>query len=350
LASARRLSPAFGDASELMRLLSSARRRGLRVLMDFPRPEGWSLEDYFEVVRSWVSRTQADGARLGPPASGEEARWAKHTRLLADAFSPLVLIHRPGGSREGLVKALASLEVSARIIEDRSAGAALLGALGCPGAKGTSAVSLGDPSLGAPLRPGARILSDGLAPPISARCLLGKEGALARERAARRADLAFVTHLLLAEIPVIFYADGLDERDDGAAFPAVDWTVAERSSRHQLMRSVLTLRRKVPALRGSAERVRADGETLLITRGKGACMALVALHLGDEPRKLDLSLAALGWPKSVVGGAGSRETPLEFVERLTGRGLAAENGLLTLELEPRSVSVLTPARQDGCRG
>lgn len=345
-AAAERLSPAFGEAHTLMRLLSAARRRGLRVLLDLPRPEGWPLGRYFEVVRGWISRTQADGVRIGPPGAGEEASWAARTHRLAERFSPLVLLHRPGKRAASLRRALAPLPATSRILEDRTVGLALLGALGCVGQGGNPAEPLG-----APPSPSARVLSEVTAPFVAGRCLRPGEGVLAGERATRRAELALSTHLLLAGIPVIFYADGVEETESSAGLPALDWTTTERSGRHQQLRRLLSLRRGVAALRGGTQRVRVLGDTVIVTRGQGSCLALVVVHRGTAARKLPLPLADLGWPQAAPGAAGGAgATTVEFVERLSGRGVAAENGLLTLELEPQSVSVLVPAGQDGCRG
>lgn len=358
-AGAERVSLALGSPDEVMVLLSAARRRGLRVVFDLPRPAGWSLSRYFGVVRTWVSRTLVDGVRIGPPRAGEERAWARETRSLADAFDPLVVIHRPGAQVESLAAALARAPASARILEARRGSEALLAWLGCDALQGGAARAAAagatlpsfsrDLATGASPGPTARVLGDVRRPFLKARCGARRDGDVATERAARLARLALTTHLLLAEIPVLFYADGHAAPAPGDSLPLLQWPEAERSWGHRLMRRVLSIRRDVVALRRGAQQVRVLGDTLLITRSHGSCRVVVAVHRGEGPRRLVVPLKDLGWPVGARGADGSG-APVELVDRLRGRGMAAERGELTLDLEPLSVSVLTPVGQDACRG
>lgn len=387
-----RLAPAFGQRPDLMRLLARARRRGIRVLLDLPRGS-LSLERYFAVVRTWLSRTLADGFRIGPVPAGRERAWARRAAALTEDFLPLVLIHhvslgrgarapgagppakrrppqaerreakrRPATRRQALRAALAELPAAARILE-RDTGPAWMRWLGCaPGEPGAAARTEPAPAPLGRVRGGAdtvRRLSSHRHPVLARRCRAGEGGgdqggssaAAVQRRAVRLglAELALTGHLLTADIPVVYYADGWSEPPAAQRHPTLRWPAARRHRRARRIRKLLALRRAVPALRRGSQRVRSDGPTLVITRRQGRCRAVLVLHRGAAPRRLTLELANLGWPKPAGQGA---DAAVELVDRLSGRGHTAEGRQrrLTLDIEPRSAVVLVPTERGACSG
>ncbi len=462
-----RLAPAFGQRQDLMRLLSRARRRGIRVLLDLPRGS-MSMERYFAVVRTWLSRTLADGLRLGPVPAGRERAWARHAAVLCEDFLPLVLIHHASGGRgakapaaggarerpqirprqverrqverrqterrqterrqterrqterrqadrrqterrqtergqterrqterrqaerwqaeraalaerrQALRAALAELPAAARILE-RDTGPAWMRWLGCAGgeehavkdaeARAGARESTTSTAQAAPLgrasgrADSARRLSSHRHPVLARRCRavskVGGRGdsdsdsaaAAVQRRAVRLglAELALTGHLLTADIPVVYYADGWSEPPAVQRHPTLRWPAARRHRRARRIRRLLALRRAVPALRRGSQRVRSDGPTLVIARRRGRCRAILVLHRGAAPRRLTLELAKLGWPEPAGQGA---DAAVELVDRLSGRGYTAEGPQrrLTLDIEPRSAVVLVPTERGACSG
>jgi len=331
-----RLSPALGRPRDLMRLLSAARRRGLRVVLDLPRSSG-SVSEYFTVARTWLRRTFADGVRLGPFRKGEEAAWAEHTRDLAEAFLPLMLIHHGTGDRARLRKALRSAPTGARLFEDAGPGRGLLAWLGCPGAGvGTDAQGASVKVLTGTREPGTvRVLSSHSHPVLSRRCGGGGDG-------ARRVALALTLHLLLAEIPRVYYADEIEDPQGLNVHPDIDWTDIAGDPQRLRIRKLLGVRRGVSALRRGNQRVRQQGDVLLISRGHGRCQTLVLANRSGSAKRLDVELTTLGL--SPQGGE------RELVDRLEGRGYTVRNNRLKLELGAGAVKVLVPAGVGACRG
>ncbi len=328
-----RLSSAFGHRGDLMRFLATARHKGIRVLLDLPRGR-MSLERYFAVVRTWLERTFADGFRLGPVRPGEEADWAAAARALARDFLPLVLIHHGAGNLETLRRALSPLPRAARVLE-QDTGRRWLRWLGC--AKGPRPRPPLVDERG-PAAPVARILSSRHHAVLGRRCKAVQDG-------EDRVDLALTIHLLTADIPVVYYADGWAEPPGSDPLPVVRWRAAKRTRRHRWIRRLLALRRKVPVLWRGDQRVRVDGETVIVTRRHRRCRAILVIHGGARRKALDVSLTDLGWPAPTPGAA-----PVELVDRMRGRGVTAEGNRLRLTLEPRSVVVLVPTGHGACSG
>jgi hypothetical protein len=381
-----RLAPAFGRRQDLMRLLARARRRGIRVLLDLPRGR-MGLDRYFAVVRTWLSRTLADGFRLGPVPPGRERAWALRAQALAEDFLPLVLIHhtasrrpagrrgaagRPAGRRgaarhpapqAALRRALRELPRTARIVEVDT-GSRWRRWLGCGGQQAGVVPPLRSRSAAVQV---ARVLSTHRHPVLRRRLRCraagGRDPAHAERAAAavadERARLALTGHLLAADIPVVYYADGWSDPPVRRGLPSLRWPAARRFRRAQRIRRLLALRRAVPALRRGEQQVRLPpahgGETLVVTRRRGRCRAILLLHRGARTRRLTLDLTALGWPGTRDKGAGAQ---VELVDRLRGRGHTAETSIaagepkltLSIRLEPRSAVVLVPTERGACSG
>lgn len=335
----RVLSRAFGSPRALMRLLRAARRRGLRVVLDLPRT-GTDLQAYLALVRTWLTRTLADGARLGPFRAGEEQAWAAATRRLSDAFTPLLLIHHGSGDVRRLRAALAKGRAGAGLIESDSAGKALLSWV-----TGTTVAGASAPGgLDKPLPRGVvRVLSTHRAPVLARRFGRRSPSRPASPKAARAADRAALTltlHLLLAEIPKVYYADEIVGSPAVEAHPDMDWSETKPGPRQRLIRKILGLRRGVAALRRGRQRVVAKGDVLLLSRALGGCRVIVAANRSDKVQKLVLDTTQLGWPP--------QPGEVELVDRLKGRGYTLAKNRITVELKPVSARVLVPAGSGAC--
>lgn len=325
----RRLSGALGSPRALLRLLRAARRRGLRVVLDLPRT-GDDLGAYLAIVRTWLTRTFADGARLGPYRPGEEAAWAAASALLHRAFTPLLLVHHGTGDAGRLRAALAKVQAGTGLIESETAGRALLAWV-----RG-SAVTAAPGGLVKPRPRGVvRVLSSHRAPVLARRM-----GQAARVEA--RATLTLTLHLLLAEIPKVYYADEIPGPPRAQAHPDMDWSEVKGGPRQRLIRKILGLRRGVAALRRGDQRVVRLGDVVMVGRGLGSCRVIVVANRSDKPAKLVLDTTQLGWP--------SQTGAVELVDRLKGRGYTLVKNRLTVELEPVSARVLVPAGSGACSG
>jgi len=322
----RLLSRALGSSRSLMRLLRAARRRGLRVVLDLPRA-GADLGSYLVTLRTWLTRTLADGVRMGPFAPGEEAAWAKATGQLVRSFTPLLLIHHGTGDVGRLRSALAKVPAGAGLIESKAAGRALLAWVG-----GASGVAAPSGPLTKPLPRGVvRVLSSHRAPVLARRLGSGARG-----------SLALTLHLLLAEIPKVYYADEMDQPPRGQAHPDMDWSEVKGGPRGQLIRKILGLRRGVAALRRGDQTVVRRGDVLTVGRSLGRCRVIVVANRSNKPRTLVLDTTQLGWPP--------QSGELELVDRLRGRGYTLVKNRLTIELTPVSARVLVPAGSGACSG
>jgi len=323
------LSRALGSPRALMRLLRAARRRGLRVVLDLPRTGG-DLASYLAVVRMWLTRTFADGVRLGPFGPGEEATWAAACAQLYRAFSPLLLIHHGTGDAGKLRAALAKAPVGAGLIESRVAGRALLAWVG------GAAVEAGDGGFGKPLPRGVvRVLSSHRAPVLTRRLR-------SRLHAAERASLTLTLHLLMAEIPKVYYADEIEGPPRASVHPDMDWSGGKAGPRQRLIRKILGLRRGVAALRRGDQRIIRRGDVLIVGRANGRCRVILLANRSNKAQRVVVDTAQLGWP-SVPG-------ELELVDRLAGRGYTLAKNRITVELKPASARVLVPAGSGACSG
>lgn len=315
------LAASLGRPHDLLRLLGAARERGIRVLLDLPRGD-LSLARYWSVVRTWVGRTFVDGVRVGPVRSGEARAWATATRSLAQDFAPLWLVHH-GPEADRAVSGLPA-EVAHRSTDQ--AGSALVEWLG-------GAASASVPGV----RPHeVRGLSSHARPRLAARFPPAGSSGLA--------DLALTAHLLLAGVPVVYYADGLDEADAPAAgrHPDVPWATVAAGERHRQLRRLVALRQGTPALARGGQSVTAEGDVLLVARRSGRCRVLVALNRADRPARLDLDLRRFGWADGI-------RAEIELVDGLRGRGHTATDGRLTLSLDGRSAAALVAADPGACR-
>jgi hypothetical protein len=324
--SPRRLSRSLGSARSLMRLMRAARRRGLRVVLDLPRA-GADLGSYVATVSTWLSRTFADGVRLGPFGPGEELAWAAATARLHRAHTPLLLIHHGTGDVGRLRSALAKGPASVGLIESETAGRALLAWVG-----GASGAAAAPGPMTKPLPRGVvRILSSHRAPVLVRRLSSGA-----------RADLSLTLHLLLAEIPKVYYADEMAQPPRVQAHPDMDWTEVKDGPRGRLIRKILGLRRGVVALRRGDQTVVRRGDVLMVGRGLGRCRVVVLANRSDKSRELLLDTRQLGWP--------AQQGDMELVDRLRGRGYTLVKNRLTIELKPVSARVLVVAGSGACSG
>ncbi len=324
-----RLSRSLGSPKALMRLLRAARRRGLRVVLDLPRA-GASLDTYVERLRTWLTRTFADGVRMGPHGPGEEAAWAAASKQLSRAFTPLLLVHHGTGNLAKLRRALAGVPAGARLMERSATGRGLLNWVN--GSTG----SAGDPGLGGSGGRGVvRVLSSHRSPVLARRVK-------ADARAQARATLTLTLHLLLAEIPNVYYADEIPSPARAHAHPDMDWTEARDGPRQRLIRKILGLRRGVSALRRGTQRVIQQGDVLIVGRADRGCRVVVLANRSDLPRSLVLDTTKLGWPP--------QSGEVELVDRLKGRGYTLVKNRLTVELKPASARVLVPAGSGACSG
>jgi len=324
----RRLSGSLGSPREVMRLLRAARRRGLRVVLDLPRT-GKDLGAYLAIVRTWLTRTFADGARLGPVRPGEEAAWAAATARLYRAFTPLLLIHHGTGDMGRLRAALLKVGSDAGLIESEEVGRALVAWVS--GARAASAPG----GLFQPFPQGLRVLSSHRSPVLARRLGQGS-------RVGERAALTLTLHLLLAEIPKVYYADEILRPPRTEAHPDMDWSEVKGGPRQQLIRKILGLRRGVAALRRGDQRVVGLGDVVMVGRRLGTCRVIVVANRSDKPKKVVLDTTRLGWPPQTVA--------MELVDRLKGRGYTLVRNRLTVELEPVSARVLVPAGSGVCGG
>ncbi len=314
-----RLSRSLGSPRAMLRLLRAARRRGLRVVLDLPRA-GASLDGYLALARTWVTRTFADGLRVGPFRPGEERAWASAFSRLSASFSPLMLIHHGSGDPARLRTALQGLPPAARLLEESTWGRRLLEWIlrGAP-FRGGAGRGLGS------LPQEVRLLSGHRWPVLSRRVPAGR-------LAVPRAALALTLHLLMAEIPKVYYADEMAGAAQGQPHPDMDWSAPRASPRRRLIRRVLGLRRSLKVLRMGRQRTWASGDLLVVGREIPGCRALLVANRSPAARRLTLDIRRLGWPAT--------GSDVELVDRLGGRGFTVTGNRLTVQMRPLSVRVL----------